>query len=225
VFYFRAPPEYAQILTDGAIEVVTLANNHSYDYGDQGYADTQNALTERGVEYFAYNETLVREVNGIKFGFFGLAFDSDPDRIHALMDQLYNQGAEIIIAYNHDGWERDYSPDSAQIDGARTAIDYGASAVFFSHPHVLQGIEEYNGGFIAYSMGNFCFGGNSNPSDKDTMIVQLEFTRTSEGFDRSYTIIPCSLSSASGYNDYQPTVLEGDERQRVMDKILGMSYL
>lgn len=90
------------------------------------------------------------------------------------------------------------------------------------HPHVLEGIEKYNGKYIAYSLGNFCFGGNKNPSDKDTMIFQQTFTIDADGKvadDDNINIIPCSLSSSSNKNDYCPTPLEGDEAERVRQKI------
>lgn len=104
---------------------------------------------------------------------------------------------------------------------AHSAIDHGADLVLGHHPHVLQGIEVYNGKNIVYSLGNFCFGGNSNPSDKDTMIFQQTFTvQNGELVEDNVTnVIPCSLSSESGRNTYQPTPLEGEEKDRVMAKI------
>ena len=89
------------------------------------------------------------------------------------------------------------------------------------HPHVLQGIEKYNGAHIAYSLGNFCFGGNSNPSDTDSMIFQQTFTfqNGERIMDDQIQIIPCSITSSSDKNDYCPVPLEGEEKQRVLDKI------
>ena len=86
---------------------------------------------------------------------------------------------------------------------------------------MLQGIEKYQGKNIVYSLGNFCFGGNKNPSDKDTMIFQQTFTvENGELVEDDVTnIIPCSLSSESGYNNYQPMVLEGSEKERILQKI------
>jgi poly-gamma-glutamate synthesis protein (capsule biosynthesis protein) len=139
------------------------------------------------------------------------------------MDNLWAAGAEVVVAYFHDGIESVYSPSASQIAAAHASIDYGASAVIMSHPHVIQGVEEYNGGFIAYSLGNFCYGGHTNPSDKDSIIVQLEFTRTAEGIDCAPEIIPCSITSTPGTNDYRPTTLTGEEAQRVLDKITEMS--
>jgi poly-gamma-glutamate synthesis protein (capsule biosynthesis protein) len=223
VFWFRSPPEYVQILLDGDVEVCNLANNHTLDYGYDGFNQTKEVLQQAGIEYFVYDDVLVREVNGIKVGFFGFAFDSDAGNIQAAMDNLWSDGAEVIIAYFHDGIESTYTPSASQINAAHAAIDYGAQAVIMSHTHCLQGIEEYNGRPIAYSLGNFCYGGHTNPSDKDTMIFQLQLARTDGGFDVGYKVIPCSISGSSAYNDYRPVVLGGEEQQRVFDKIATMS--
>jgi poly-gamma-glutamate synthesis protein (capsule biosynthesis protein) len=223
VFWFRAPPEYVQILQGGSVEACNLANNHTLDYGRAGFDETKTTLAEAGIDYFCYDDFLIREINGIKIGFFGFAFDSHADTIRVIMDNLWAAGAEAIIAYFHDGIETRYSPSASQVAAAHTSIDYGASAVIMSHPHVIQGTEEYNGGFIAYSLGNFCYGGHTNPTDKDSMIVQLELTRTAEGIDCTPEIIPCSITSSPGTNDYRPTVLTGEDGQRVLDKIAEMS--
>ena len=114
-----------------------------------------------------------------------------------------------------------------QKDAAHAAIDAGADLVLGHHPHVLQGIEKYNGRYICYSLGNFCFGGNKNPSDKDTMIFQQTFTFENGNLldDSNINIIPCSLSSSGKKNDYKPRVLKGSEKDRVMKKIQDMSEL
>jgi poly-gamma-glutamate synthesis protein (capsule biosynthesis protein) len=222
-FWFRSPPEYVQILKDGSVEACNLANNHTTDYGRAGLEETRATLTEAGIDYYGYDDILIREVNGIRIGFFGFAFDSNASNIHAIMDRLWTEGAEVIVAYFHDGIEKEYTPNASQLAAAYTAIDYGASAVIMSHPHVIQGTEEYDGRFIAYSLGNFCYGAHNNPDDKDSMIVQLEFTRVDGGIDCKPHIIPCSLTSTPGTNDYRPMVLTGEEGQRVLDKITAMS--
>ena len=223
-FWFKAPPEYVQILTSGSVEMCNLANNHIMDYGYDGFYETQRTLDSAGIDYFVWDDTFVKEVNGIKIGFFGFSFDPDAYNIQVAMDQLWDDGAEVIVAYFHDGIEGSYNPSDSQIAAAYAAIDYGASAVVMSHPHVIQGIEEYEGGFIAYSMGNFCYGGHTNPNDKDSMIVQLEFLRSYDGsISCTPYIIPCSITSTPGTNDYRPSVLSGAEAQRVLEKISAYS--
>ena len=121
----------------------------------------------------------------------------------------------------HWGNETETVPDSNQTTLGRIAIDEGADLVCGHHPHVLQGIETYKGRNIVYSLGNFCFGGNSSPSDMDTMIYQQTFTIDADGVkkDNVTNIIPCSISSADGYNNYQPTPATGDEATRIKSKI------
>ena len=104
---------------------------------------------------------------------------------------------------------------------AHLAIDEGADVVVGHHPHVLQGIDTYKGKTIAYSLGNFCFGGNYHPTEMDTMIFQQKFMiDTSKKItDSEINVIPCSVSSESDCNNYQPTILEGDEAKRVRELI------
>ena len=96
------------------------------------------------------------------------------------------------------------------------AVDEGADLVIGSHPHVIQVYEKYNGRYIVYSLGNFCFGGNPNPSDKDCMIFQQTFTVTGNDVatDDNINVIPCSISSVSNSNNYQPTPATGTEKTR-----------
>ena len=93
------------------------------------------------------------------------------------------------------------------------------------HPHVLQGIERYKKSYILYSLGNFCFGGNANPSDKDTMVYTQNFYVDSHGrFIKNAEGMAnvCSLSGHSGYNDFQPTPATGSEKRRIIRKLQAM---
>lgn len=224
-YAFKGPAEYAQILTSGGVEAANLANNHSHDYGDQSYTDTIETLEAAGISSFGYDRTAVVDVNGIKVGLVGTYELAEgmgcEDGMIENIKSVEEQGAQIVIVSFHWGLERENYPTENQVNLAHSAIDHGADLVLGHHPHVLEGIEVYNGKNIVYSLGNFCFGGNSNPSDKDTMIFQQTFTvENGELADDNVTnIIPCSVSSESGYNDYQPTPLEGDEAERVKGRI------
>lgn len=224
-FAFKAPPEYAQILSSGDIEAVNMANNHSHDYGEQSYTDTLSALDQEGILHFGYEETVVTEVKGIKIGLVGIYELNDHlERAQQLKDNIAKvkeDGAQLVIVIFHWGNEKEEVPDSNQTTLGRLAIDEGADLVCGHHPHVLQGIETYKGKNIVYSLGNFCFGGNSYPSDMDTMIFQQTFTIDKSGVaaDNVTNIIPCSISSDYGYNNYQPTPAEGEEADRIMQKI------
>ena len=226
-FAFKAPASYASILTDGSVEAVNTANNHSHDYGEQSFNDTLVALDDAGIVHFGYDETAVLDVKGIKVGLVGIYELYDHlEREQQLKDNIAKvkaDGAQLIVVIFHWGNETETVPDSNQTTLGRIAIDEGADLVCGHHPHVLQGIETYKGRNIVYSLGNFCFGGNSSPSDMDTMIYQQTFTIDADGVkkDNVTNIIPCSISSAAydGYNNYQPTPAEGDETTRILGKI------
>ena len=224
-YAFKGPAEYTQILTDGDVEAANLANNHSHDYGDKSYTDTIAALDAAGITNFGYDRTAVMDVNGVKVGLVGTYELAEgmgcEDEMISNIKAVEDQGAQIVIVSFHWGIERENYPTENQVNLAHSAIDNGADLVLGHHPHVLEGIEVYNGKNIVYSLGNFCFGGNSNPADKDTMIFQQTFTVENGELaaDNVTNIIPCSVSSESGYNNYQPTPLEGDEAERVLGRI------
>ena len=226
-FAFKAPASYASILTGGSVEAVNTANNHSHDYGEQSFDDTLAALDDAGIVHFGYDETAVMDVKGIKVGLVGIYELYDHlEREQQLKDNIAKvkaDGAQLIVVIFHWGNETETVPDSNQTTLGRIAINEGADLVCGHHPHVLQGIETYKGKNIVYSLGNFCFGGNSSPSDMDTMIYQQTFTIDADGVkkDNVTNIIPCSISSAAydGYNNYQPTPAEGDEATRILGKI------
>lgn len=227
-FAFKGDPEYTSILTSGSVEAVNMANNHSHDYGEQGYEDTLQSLRDAGITSFGYDETAVIEVKGIKIGLVGIYELYDHlERTQQLKDNIAKvkeEGAQIIIVEFHWGNERETSPDSNQITLGHLAIDEGATVVIGHHSHVIQPIEKYNGRYIAYSMANFCFGGNSAPSDMDTFIFQQTFTVDENGQvaqDDNYEIIPCSVSSEDYYNNYQPTPATGDESQRIYNRVMA----
>ncbi len=230
-FAFKAPASFAGIYSSSSVEAVNTANNHSHDYGEQSFQDTMDALDAQGIVHFGYDETAVMDIKGVKVGLVGIYELYDHlEREQQLKDNIAKvkeDGAELIIVIFHWGNEKETVPDSNQTTLGHLAIDLGADLVCGHHPHVLQGIEEYKGKNIVYSLGNFCFGGNSAPSDMDSMIFQQTFTISNDGVkaDNVTNIIPCSISSAYGYNNYQPTPAEGDEKTRIMGKNPGKKLL
>lgn len=226
-FTFKGPSNYTDILLSGSVEAVNLANNHTYDYLNQGYEDTIEALDETTLKYFGNGIYSIIEVNGKTIGLCGIkGWDktSACKEIDNAMAYFYECNTDLEIFSFHWGEERVYKQNSTQEAIARYAVDAGADLVLGHHPHVLQGIEEYNGKYIVYSLGNFVFGGNRNPDDKDTMIFQITFKyENNELVDTVINIIPTSLSSVSNINDYQPKILEGEEKEKVLKKILDSS--
>lgn len=224
-YAFKGAPGYTNILKEGSVEAVTLANNHSSDYGAQSLADTKQYLTEAGIDYCIGDEIILKEVKGVKVALIGIyVLDTGLEKssqVESTIASAKAQGADLIVVGFHWGSERSNYPDEIQKTLAHLAIDQGADLVVGHHPHVLQGIEQYQGKYIVYSLGNFCFGGNSTPSDMDTMIFQQTFTVTREegAAGGEPTIIPCSVSSEAWWNNYQPTPVEGTEAERILGRI------
>ena len=227
VYAFKGDEEYAQILTEGSVEAANLANNHSYDYGEKSYTDTIQTLEDAGIPTFGYDRTAIVEVKGVKIGLLGTyELDTHEDCEEGMIqniESLQEQGAQIIIASFHWGIERANIPNETQVNLAHSAIDHGADLVLGHHPHVLQGIETYKGKNIVYSLANFCFGGNSSPSDMDSMIFQQTFTLEGGKLveDNVTNVIPVKVSSSweQGVNDYQPVPVEGDTGEAIISRL------
>lgn len=226
-FTFKGPKKYASILKKGSVEVVNLANNHSKDYGKVSLSDTQKTMNQNNIGYCRNTVINYQTVNGVKTAFLGFnALNKiTKSQIETGISKAKKNNAEIIVVSFHWGVERKYYPNTKQKTLGHYAIDCGASLVLGHHPHVLQGIEKYNGRYIVYSLGNFCFGGNSNPKDKDTMIFQQTFSIKGGKLqpDNNAKIIPCSLSSHKNNNDFQPRVLSGKEKKRLIKKMNTLS--
>lgn len=226
-YTFRGSPSYSRILTENSVEAVTLANNHSFDYGQAGYDSTRSVLEEAGIPFVERDSSLLLELDcGLKVGLYGMVYYKlDVEDMKTEIADLRSRGAELVIVAPHWGVEGSYRPTQKQIDIGHAAIDAGADIVWGSHPHVLQPIEAYNGGIIYYSMGNFCFGGNSKPEDFDTVLLQQEVIRSPGGQISlgSLSVIPCSISSEETVNNYQPTPMAADSEEyaRVLRKLDG----
>ncbi|MFR8170571.1 MAG: CapA family protein [Marvinbryantia sp.] len=224
-FAFKGKPEFVKILASSSVEAANMANNHSHDYGEQSFLDTVDILEQNHIRTFGYDDTALMEVKGVRVGIFGIyELDDHLERtgqVKSNIAKLKQEGADIIVAVFHWSNELVTVPDENQVTLAHLAIDEGADVVVGHHPHVLQGIGTYKGKTIAYSLGNFCFGGNTHPTETDTVIFQQRFViNTDREITESKTnLIPCSVSSDSTINNYQPTPLTGEEAERVLNLI------
>lgn len=218
-------PAYVEALTAGSVEAVSMANNHLMDYYEAGRDDTVAAVEDAGIVY-AFNDRVgIYETKGIRIGLISvnvIGYGSGVEKfIKKGMEELKEQQANLIIVSCHWGVERENVPEDYARRLGKNCIDWGADLVIGHHPHVIQGIEQYNGKYIVYSLGNFCFGGNRNPADKDCIIFQQTF-RFEEGKlleDTSAGIIPCSISSVTSRNDYKPTLAEGEAYERILGRM------
>jgi len=224
---FKGPTAYVQIMTDNSIDAVTIANNHSQDYGQVGYDSTISTLQQAGIPFVERDGSCIFTTkSGLKIGMYAAVYYVlDTEVITAGIAALKEQGCDLVIFAPHWGVEGTYRPTQAQVELAHAVIDAGADIVWGSHPHVLQPIEEYNGGIIYYSLGNFSFGGNGYPRDYDTALLQQEVIRAADGTVTlgELTIVPASVSSIPERNNYQPTPCEPDTEmyERVLQKLDG----
>lgn len=254
-FTFRARPELVGVVTDGGIDIVALANNHAYDFGENALVDTIVTLTSAGVLQCGAGydgpesrTPAVIEKNGIRVGFLGysaigkydtkqkptgMTYDTtrpgiaacigDYPCLKAMVIEDVTRAAQTVdvpVVSFHWGVEGNHEPEQYQVELAHAAIDAGAKLVIGHHPHVLQGVEVYKGGVIAYSMGNFIFGGNWSPKNKDSAIFRA--TLSKQGVV-SAGIVPIKHSNPpEAY--FQPYVLEGEEATRLLTDLTIYSW-
>ena len=226
-FNFKAPQEYSEILKLGNVDAVNIANNHTFDFGQSGYDDTLTTLKNSEINYFGYENYYIYTKDDLKIGLAGFYTNYDPNwqsKVDKAISDLKAQGVDAIIMSFHWGVESTYHQNASQEEIAHYAIDHGVDLVLGHHPHVLQGMELYNGKYIVYSMGNFAYGGHRNPTDKDTMIFHIDYTFVNKQIQKSQIkVYPASVSSVTSRNDFQPTILTGTEGQRVLQKIARYS--
>ena len=225
-FLFSAPPEYVEMLTKNGVEAVSLENNHVMDHGEDAYIETQTHLSNAGVVWSGNGELGVIEVKGIEIAMLSYLcidrYDQLWDKVPADI-KAAKEAYPIVIVNFHWGNELMYHPTDNQIKMGRLAVDAGADLVLGHHSHRIQPIEYYNGVYICYSLGNFCFAGNSKPSDMTSYLFQTRFRvrETEEGQEitnEGFIIIPIRISSRADKNDFIPTVLT---KESTIDAILN----
>lgn len=226
-FNFKAPAEYTDILTLGSVEAANIANNHIVDYGDAGEADTVAALEGAGIVVSGNGKLGIFEKNGVKVGMTGYCFPykNESKDISKDVAALREAGCQIVIASFHWGSEyrEDFTREQRMI--GRQAIKAGADIVVGHHPHIVQGIEGYEDTYILYSLGNFIFGGNVDPDDRDAYAARLTFTVYEDHCDApEVTIVPLRLTELEDGTDYRPVIAGGEEAERIVSRILRRSY-
>lgn len=226
-FQFCGDAGNAEMLVLGGVDFVTLGNNHTMDFGQTGLDNTKAALEEYGVAYGAPGASCIYEADGgITVGLYAAPWLATQAQVTSAVSALAaNPDVDLVIALMHWGDEGSYRAGANQTALGQAAVNAGADIVYGSHPHVLQPIVEYNGGWIVYSLGNYVFGGNNNPADKDTAIVQFTVKRAVDGTVtvEGWEAVPCRVSSVTNYNDFCPTPYEegSEDYERVMSKLNG----
>ncbi len=222
---FRGKPGYVKILQKGSVEAVSFSNNHTRDYGEKSHTDTMNILKKADVAFATETKTAIKKVNGIRVELVAIssinATGNPENQLRAAMKKVKKKHPEVIIASMHSGVEYTQTIQPIQKRLSRIAIDMGADLVVGHHPHVMQGIDKYKGSYIVYSLGNFCFGGNTNPPDKDAFIFQQTFV-VKDGKLRRKTdakVIPCRVSGKSYINNYQPIISKGSQKKTCLSRL------
>ena len=223
-FLFSAPPAYADMLVENSIEAVSLENNHVLDHGQNVWDETKQHLEDAGVVWSGDGEVGVIEVKGVQIAMlsylcidrYSKLWDSVPADIAAAKERY-----PIVIVSFHWGNEKEYVPTQNQIKMGRLAVDAGADLVLGHHSHRIQPIEYYNGVYICYSLGNFCFAGHNNPDDMSSILFQTRFRITEENgvqvvTNEGFRIIPIRISSRTNRNDFIPTPYDSDSSKEAV---------
>lgn len=221
-YWYCSKTSNVNILTSSSVEGVSIANNHTFDYGQQGYNDTVKTLNDANLPYGFNEKIMYFEKNGFTIAVIchGLWNEGQANDIITYIRKAEKQSDYQIVFY-HGGKEKVHEPDKWRVRASRKLVDAGADLVIGNHPHVLQPREFYNGAEILYSMGNFCYGGNRAPENR-TIIYQMTLTvgENNELVTASSSIIPCYVYTASR-NNYQPAPIENQDE---IDKVLAFMY-
>lgn len=227
-FTFRTDPKYVQVMLDMGVDIVSLANNHSLDFGTEALQDTFAALDDAGILYAGAGDTKERaeelqiiEVNGLKIGFLaatrvipvsqwnvefrqpGLFTAYDDARLVECVEAAKKE-CDFLTVYIHWGIEREAHPQYYQTATAKNCFDAGADLVIGAHPHVLQGIEFMDGKPVFYSLGNYIFA----QTIARTALVKVEVQPDGEA---TYSLIPAYAE------DGQTKMFEGEEAVELFD--------
>jgi poly-gamma-glutamate capsule biosynthesis protein CapA/YwtB (metallophosphatase superfamily) len=234
-YNFRMKKRFVAALKEGGIDLVNIANNHIYDFGAEGLYDTIAELDSAGILHVgagktraAAHEPVILRRKGRSIGFLayygggeapaaglrspGVARRVLRDVLADIRDLRLKGKVDYIVINLHWGTEKSRFPDEGQKAFARALIDGGADAVVGHHPHVLQGIESYHNGIIAYSLGNFIFGGNGR-STYDTGLLRI----TVSPGEASWEFLPVRV------DNWCAAPLHGDDSSRVAGNMVMLS--
>ena len=195
IYSFRADPRAVAGLSSAPVGVVSLANNHVWDYGREALSETLDILKTAGIDYIGAgvdyveaHQPVIRDVKGTKIAFLGYTNlvpvgitgeKSAPVVAFLDLKQVVpdiaraKELADLVVVSFHWGDEYETKHNRSQEEIAHTVIDAGADLVIGHHPHVGQEIEEYHGGYIAYSLGNFVFDQNFSADTRTGLILEV----------------------------------------------------
>ncbi|MEE3343196.1 MAG: CapA family protein [Bacilli bacterium] len=234
-YTFRGSPKRLSIYKEMGVDIVTLANNHVYDFGSLAFNDMLDAFRKEKIPYIGAGKNIEEAskpyyyiANGYKIGLVNAtraekliltpgASDNeegvfrcyDPEKLISVIKDMKSK-SDYVILLVHWGREDSHELEDVQIETSKQYIDAGADIIVGSHAHVLQGFEFYNNKFIAYNLGDFIF----NHETKDTGILQAVIDKNGRF---SYKFIPCKES------DKYTKLLLDDDKNNVLDKMKSWS--
>lgn len=222
-YQLRAMPQSANALKDAGFNVLSIANNHILEHGEEAFYDTLRILEENKINYTGKCEkgkqtpALISQ-NDVIVGFLGYSLIEDPNYIplyaksdiEAIIDDVIalKKKVDIPVVSLHWGYEHIKRPSPGQIDTGRKIIDAGAKLIIGHHSHCLQGMEYYKDGVILYSLGNFVFDMWQKKA-RESMIFKCSLSK--QGIEDA-EIIPVFINDS-----YQPEILKGTERERFLE--------
>jgi poly-gamma-glutamate capsule biosynthesis protein CapA/YwtB (metallophosphatase superfamily) len=243
---FKAKPEHAASLKLGHFDILSLANNHIMDWGEEVALETRDLVRSLGIETVGAGATL-REAqepvivrrDGVTWGFLAYAQQgrhcatrtragANPMQLKRACGDIgrLRSRVDVLVVSLHSGLMFTEVPSPFQVRASRMMVDHGADLVLGHHPHVIQGIEKYKNGLIAYSLGEFVAdqeGGKAahyrhdmKDRRRDTMILSVSFHR---GDRCSYDVIPCRIE------EFRPRVLLGEDSERLANTVAQLSAL
>lgn len=238
MYTFRAKPERVGILQEMGVDIVTLANNHVYDYGRQALLDTFDTLESAEIEYFGAGRNLEEAMEPVYYtldekvvAFVGAsraekykmtpqATEEKPGILRCYDTELFlksiakaKENADFVIAVVHWGTEYSYDLEEVQLTTGKEYLDAGADVIIGAHSHCLQGMEYYDGKPIVYSLGNYWF----NDKTLDTMLVELHFYGNDEEQHLELKMIPAVQTNAT------VKWVDDEEQQRIFEFMESIS--
>ncbi|MBB6445484.1 CapA family protein [Bacillus benzoevorans] len=227
----KSKPEHVAFLPASGVEAANLANNHTMDYFEIGYKDTLKAFSEHKVDVFNDGMPLVKTIGGIETVFLGYdcrMSQYSADYLARITEEVtrHKRPDNLVIVNMHWGVEYRETPVDYQTNFAHAILDAGADILMGSHPHRLESIENYNGKYIIYSMGDYAFGADPTLLSRQTAMFRIKFAQENGTVVmRGLTIVP-TLENSDGStteNDYQPLPVFGQEAADIMNELIRIS--
>ncbi|RJE89798.1 CapA family protein [Paenibacillus sp. 1011MAR3C5] len=238
-YVHKGSPDALPAIRDAGFDVLSLANNHAMDQGLEGMHDTMKHLQEAGIGYMGVGNNdaeafapYIMETKGFKVAYIGVSgvipfTHLKADRNTPGIAETYEttrtvaaiasakEEADLVIVMVHWGEDAADKPKNLHRSYAREYIDAGADIVIGSHPHVLQGFENYNGKWIAYSLGNFVYATNPKSPQGDTGVLDAVCNKTG---DCTLKFNPMNVIGS------QPAPLEGEAKQQLLERLSSISF-